>query len=142
MHRETVKWVVVLALCAVASKAGATTLYLGAWSKHLDGGSYNETHDLVAVEHNRWIAGTLVNSYNDRTYIAGHGWDLAQGNDWRFRLYAGASYGYRSCEAGETGDSAKVCPLLVPELTYTKYRVKPAVMLFGGAVALSLKIAL
>jgi len=135
------KIALIFALLAAASAAEATTVYMGAWSKHLDNDhDYNEQHDLLAVEHDRWIAGTLVNSYNDRTYLVGRGWDLAGDENWKFRLYAGASYGYRTCDGGTGGDKAKVCPALVPELSLTRYRVQPAVMLFGGAAAISVKV--
>lgn len=131
---------IIIVAVILSAPAHAASVYVGAWSKHMDSGKYNETHDLVALEHRGWIAGTLVNSYNDRTYIAGYGWDLVQVTDWKIRLHAGASYGYRTCKTGQTGEKARVCPLLVPELTYTKYRIQPAILLFGGSAALSLKL--
>lgn len=123
----------------LSAPSHADSVYVGAWSKHLDGGDYNETHELIAVERRDWIAGTLINSFGDRTYMFGKGWDLATTEDWNFRVYAGASYGYRACDGSEQGEDPKVCPAIVPELSYTKHRVQPAIMLFGGAVALSVK---
>ena len=66
-------------LCAALSVSNAkadTKVYVGAWSTHLvTDGDYNESHDLVAVEHNGWIAGRFVNSYSRESWFVGEAWE-------------------------------------------------------------------
>ena len=64
---------VILGAALSASNAEADTkVYLGAWSTHLvTDGDFNESHDLLAVEHNGWIAGRFVNSYSRELWFAG-----------------------------------------------------------------------
>ena len=51
---------VILGSALYASNAEAeTNLYVGAWSKHLVTDGLNERHDLIAIEHDNWIAGTF-----------------------------------------------------------------------------------
>jgi hypothetical protein len=40
------------------------------------------------------------------------------------------------------GDKAVVCPVAIPSLHYTKYRVQPGVLVMGEAVALTVRIKL
>lgn len=134
----------VLTLCAAmyASNAKAeTAVYLGAWSKHVvTNGNYNETHDLIAVEHDKILAARFVNSYSRETYALAYGWHKRWG-DFRGSIYAGGMMGYRSCY-GDDGDYAMLCPMVVPAVSYTKYRVQPTVLLLGEAVAISFRVEL
>ena len=51
-------FVIIGAALSISKAEAETKVYLGAWSTHLvTDGDFNESHDLLAVEHNGWIAG-------------------------------------------------------------------------------------
>lgn len=129
--------IIAIVLMITAGEAMAGAAYLGAWSEHFagDGYDYNDNHELVAVESGGWIVGTYKNSYYDRGHLVGYGWDLGRVDDWRLRLYTGATHGYR----GYRFCINEICPALVPELSYTRYRIQPTVMLVSDAVAVAVK---
>lgn len=120
---------------------GETNVFVGAWSKHITGTKdRNENHDLVAVEHNGWIAGTFENSHFRETWFAGHKWA------WKYKgleagIIGGAMRGYTACFT-DGGDSSVICPLAVPYATWEAGPVNPVVMLMGDALAVSIRISL
>lgn len=129
------------ALCVPAH--AETALHAGGWSYHIVTGNkvdYTSSHDLVGVEVGSAMVATFRNSYGRRSYLAGYGWSKQWG-DWRGSLYVGAVKGYRSCY-GDDGDKARVCPMAFPSLHYTKYRVQPGFVLFGEALALTVRVGL
>lgn len=133
----------VLLLCAAlyASNAkGETNLFVGAWSKHLISSSdnLNERHDLLAIEHNKWIAGRFVNSYNRNTVFAGRKWAWSYGK-LSAGVYGGAMLGYRSCY-GDNGSNAKLCPMAAPFVTWDTGVVNPQLFLLGEALAISARL--
>jgi len=120
-----------------------TAIHVGAFSYHIITGhknDYNSNHKLVAVEHNKIFVGRFSNSYHRTTTVAAYGFERQWG-DWRGVVYIGAVRGYRSC-FGDGGHEAVICPVLVPTLHYTKYRVQPGILLLGEAVAFSLRMTL
>jgi len=57
-------------------KPGKDAVYLGMWSFHLSllakqGDDLNWQHDLIALAYSGFIAGTFINSFNDRCYVFG-----------------------------------------------------------------------
>lgn len=135
----------VLLMCAIyaANVKAETAIHLGGYSYHVATGhkeDYQDWHELVAVEHGNWIAGRFVNSYDRTSAIVGYGWSKQWGN-WRGSVYVGAVYGYRSCY-GDEGEKARVCPMAFPALHYAKYRAQPGVLVFGEAVAATVRVAL
>lgn len=132
----------VLILAVYASNAKAeTNLFVGAWSEHLiSGDNLNEQHDLIAVEHNQWFAGRFINSYERETFAVAHKFKWSYGN-LEGGVYVGAMRGYRSCY-GDKGDSAKICPMVAPYLTWDAGPVNPQLFLMGEALAVSIRFSL
>jgi hypothetical protein len=94
----------------------------------------NENNMLRGVEyrHNDWMVNTstFINSYDDRTYTAGLGYNLVDFRFIEFDALFGVAYGYYK---------PVYLPYLVPRLTF-KYdltdslAVKTSVQVFGQAV--------
>ena len=135
---------VILGAVMEASNAEAeTSIHAGGLSYHVATGhkaDYNSNHKLLAVEHNGFLVGRFSNSYDRTTAIAAYGWSKQWGN-WRGAVYVGLVRGYRSC-FGDDGDKVVVCPVALPSLHYTKYRVQPGVLVMGEAIALTVRVAL
>ena len=134
--------IVVLALAVWGSNARAeTNIYAGAWSKHLiTGGDYTSSHDLFAVEHKRIFAARFRNSFGRESYALGRTWTWSKGN-LEAKVVVGAVRGYRGFY-GDYDDKTRVLPLVVPMVSYTKYRVQPTVLLMGEALAFSVRFEL
>ena len=132
----------VLILAVYASNAKAETyVYAGAWSQHFGTDqTYNERHDLLAVEHKGIMAGYFKNSYSHDTVFAGYRF-TRQWGDFEGGLLVGAMRGYNDCIKGNVpGESTKVCPMAAPSITYTAHKVQPSVLFLGNAVAISFRI--
>lgn len=138
-------------LISFCEKSKADSIYLGAWSDHYSDRENvrNETHNLFAYEHEKWIAGTYNNSYKDQTFFAGYkAIDLELGK-FNIGVYGGLSYGYKNCKKGNPQDMHKpavVCLMGVPELTHDnlnftvgKIKIQPAFVIIANAYALSFK---
>lgn len=116
-------------------------LYLGAWSYHIsEERDLNETHYLLACEKRTYIVGGMKNSHGDPTALVGKRFDLFGHGHIKSIVYVGATFGYYGCGNGDTGSSRTICPAVIPEISYTKYRVKPSILLLGNAVAISAKV--
>jgi len=134
--------VLILALWSANTKA-EIALRLGGYSYHVAAGhkvDYNDWHRLAAVEHGSYMAGYFKNSYDRDSFVAGYGWSQ-QWKNWRGSVHVGAVYGYLSCY-GDDGNSGRICPVAFPSLYYTRYRVQPGVIVFGEAVALTVRVGL
>lgn len=127
-----------LLLAPTHALAEGTYLHAGAWSQHMDGDELNESHSLVAVEVDSYMAGYFRNSYDEDSVFAAKRWAWNHGN-WQASISVGAVYGYRSCLKGIDDNGRKLCPLVSPSLTYTKYAVQPSLLVLGNAVALSIR---
>lgn len=78
-------------------------LYYGGWSKHLNESDYdrNENNQLVAFEYRSWVVGTFVNSFYDRTWMAGYNFNYAW-DKLEVGIIGGVSYGYDEEDADES----------------------------------------
>lgn len=133
-------FVAAMALYSANAKA-ETALVLGGWSKHVaTDEDYNESHDAFLLEHNNWLAGRFTNSYGRESYTVAYGVSRQWG-DFRGSIHAGAIRGYRGCFKDD-GDSTKICPMIYPSVTYTKYRVQPQVGILGEAVVFTVRVRL
>lgn len=140
--------VLIVLLMTVSFNAFSDGLYLGGWSQHFntkgDGSiTLNESHNIVAVEYNNWLVGYFKNSYNDDSGVVARKYRIMSGNNLSFDVAIGTVYGYRTCERRSTypnGSSKKWCPAVVPEISYTKYRVQPSVMVMSSAVVVAIKV--
>lgn len=132
--------ILILAVWSGNAKAEAAIL-LGGWSDHpISEAEYNEDHKATLIEYGSYMAGRFHNSYGRNTWAAAYGFSKQWG-DWRGSVHVGAMYGYRSCY-GDDGDSATICPMAYPALTYTAYPVQPQVGLLGEAVVFIVRVAL
>lgn len=129
------------ALILLSFSAQADYLHLGGWSKHLVDGNFNETHHLIAIEHDNYIIGGFVNSFDDYTLLAGKKFSWQNENEsleWGFLV--GITYGYSSQDVSLSVNG--FMPVLVPYLSCTEYKVQPALLLLGNAVAITFRIEL
>ena len=134
------------AIILIASLSGQATadqrlaIHAGGYSYHVltgDETDYNSWHRLAAVEYGGLMAGYFRNSYYRDSFIVAYGKSWHYG-DWMASVHAGAVYGYRSCY-GDDGDKSVVCPAVFPSLYYTRYKVQPGVVVFGEAVAATVR---
>ncbi len=134
----------------------ADSVYLGMWSHHFSfntkcnpkankcymGTEPNSSNDLIMYEKNGYEVGTFVNSYFVRTYLVAKRFEVDGGKfgDFQLYLHAGISHGYHACwsDANYTDDK-KTCPMAALELSYNKYKIQPAAILFNGGVGASIK---
>ena len=137
---------VLLLLATLAAHAcqpaqAETAVWAGAWSAHpFSDDNYTSSHDLFAIESHGALAARYRNSYGREAYA------LALGKSWHYgdlRLsgYVGATTGYTKCW-GHDDSSGNVCPMAVAAAHYTRYPVQPGVLLFGEALALTVRVGL
>lgn len=117
-------------------------VYVGAASYHVnDDRDLKSVHALLSCEKSGYIVGAMENSHGNPTALAGKQFKLFESGYIESVVYVGLTYGYYGCDNSEDTKSRTVCPMVVPEISYTKYRVKPAVVLLGNAAALTTKIS-
>lgn len=111
---------------------------VGAWSKHLTNAdrNYNETHNLFAVEHDSWSAGYFLNSHNRDTFFIAKNWRKEFFENIEGFASLGINYGYTRC-IGDDGSAQNVCPHGWLGLSYTKYKVVPAIRVLPGVIVFS-----
>ena len=135
-----VMFLLILILVFFARQVMADTyIYTGAFSEHLFSSVPNETHNLLAVQHNGYIGGYFENSYGDDTAFAGVDYSAKLSHNIEIGVMAGATYGYRGCFPLDGEGSKRACPMVAPHASYTKYPVQPTVILLGEAVAASIR---
>lgn len=139
------KNLVIALIIAITASANADSLYTGGWSEHINPVMVtNETHYLLAYEREGYIVGGFKNSFGDPTALAAKRFESEKANRFlgeynlKAGLYVGATYGYYGCDSGG-GEKATVCAAVVPEISYTKYRIQPTFVLLGNAVAFTIK---
>ena len=93
MKKSTIKEMFAIALfilifSGVELKA-ETVINFGMFSKHFNKDAskkYNESHDLIGVQHNGYVLSTFVNSYSQRTWYAGKVKTLAENSGFKCRI--------------------------------------------------------
>lgn len=126
---------VVLMLLATAASADYS-VYLGAWSYHAPwatydyqdepDGSFNETHNLVAVKYDGWGFGHYKNSYRHDSYFISRELVSRQWGSFRPSVHAIIVTGYQDCLGIDKLDD--ICPALSAELAYTRWDIQPVLM--------------
>lgn len=98
---KTMKALLVTTLILVSTLAQAERpeIIVGLYTAHLSEAAqdYNNDNRLIAVKYHTFIAGTFVNSYGDRTYMAGAVYERTptlSGHEFIYGFTAGAMYGY------------------------------------------------
>ncbi len=134
----------ILTACAlefVSQIAAADALYVGAWSVHIDAAENvnNGDHRLLAYERNGYIVGYFKNSFSEDTGFVAKRFELFERGNWKAAVYVGVDYGYNGCEQSKDTGKNSVCPLVVPELAYTKHKTQIVVSLLGNAIAIGPK---
>lgn len=134
-------WMVLafLGLVAYVNLTKADSIYIGGWSTHIASpdSQYNQDHRLIAYDNEEWLFAAFRNSYDRDSFAVAKGWHR---NTSKFRLsmYGGVVYGYRSC-FGDDGEEGRICPLIVPSVAWTGYRLQPALFLMGEALVASVR---
>lgn len=134
-----------IALLALSPMAvTANGLYVGGWSNHLSGSTdksgyeYNEKHDLIAVEYNQIFAGTMLNSYSGRSYVAGYSFEPLSTKYVDFKLLVGAVHGY-TVDQNKIARVGSLNGFIAPVMEINTPYIQPSVMLFGEALTLTFK---
>jgi hypothetical protein len=147
----TLALLVTVSLLKLPTAHAETTAYLGGWSTHpFSNHDYNESHNLVAVEHSGWTVGFFDNSYDEDTLAAGYHIKpkLTRLGEWQAGAVAGVSYGYRDCSKGwdREGQRRRFCPMLAPSLSYNGWTeatgVKPTFLVLGPAAVVTVGVDL
>lgn len=134
-----------LILTLLSLNVNATSLYLGAWSKHFKDEMQNETHNLIALEVNSIIAGTFKNSFSDQTYFVAY--DLEwESTYFDYGFWLGLSYGY--CGDGQQNNYTSLTgcntggfvPVIMPYVAYSQFPVKPSVAFAYKSVMFNVEI--
>lgn len=114
-----------------------TNLHLGAMSLHLDNDyDYNQSNKLIMVEHESYVAGGFVNSFNDFSFIAGKAFEWeSQYIDYGVIVGGVTGYEYDFTYKGIT-------PMIAPYVTLKGLPVEPVVSLFGNAITFSVRVEL
>lgn len=125
-----------------ANQANAETrIHFGGWSAHLKDAEYNETHNLVALEHQSVMIGTFDNSYGDESWFAGYRFSREYGY-LELSAVPGAVYGYRKCakQRFDTTSDRQWCPSFLGMATWTQFPLEPSLAIVGEAVAATLAV--
>lgn len=133
--------IILVSCCTTPAFADDTYLYTGAWSKHIGGNATNETHSFIGFESNKYLVGWFKNSYDDPTISVDYKVLNYDKGYWNAGAYLGVTYGYKECYGGN-GDARKVCPIVIPAISYTKYKLQPTFLLLGNAMVFSLRWSL
>lgn len=129
--------------------------YTGAWSYHItpynedDEGfddysghdDYNSDHNLVAVQYKSYMFTSFTNSHYRESYsISKNFYSRSIGNI-DINMQIGVVYGYATCMGGQGSSQgeSKFCPMFVPSISYTKFKVEPTFMLLNNALAFTLR---
>ena len=127
------KLLLALSLLSSPTLAANQAIYLGGWSKHLNGDADNETHWFHAYEYNNWQIGGFINSHNDYTVEVSYNFVLGEYRHFEYGSLVGLSYGYKE-EDVDFLNYNRFMPIVVPYVAYTEYQVQPVVGLLGSAV--------
>ena len=131
--------VVLLSCFVLASKIKADSIYIGGWSTHIASPDrqYNQNHKLIAYDNDQWLFAAFRNSHDRDSFAVAKGWHKNT-SQFRLSIYGGAVYGYRSCY-GDEGEEGRICPLIVPSVAWTGYKIQPALFLMGEALVASVR---
>lgn len=131
--------IALLSAFAMAFRAEADSIYIGGWSTHIASpdSQYNQDHKLIAYDNDEWLFAAFKNSYDRDSFAVARGWHKNT-SKFRVSIYGGAVYGYRSC-FGDEGEEGRICPLIVPSVAYTGYKIQPALFLMGEALVASVR---
>lgn len=101
-------------------------VFFGGWSKHLNGGDYNESHKMLGMRYNNVVFGRFKNSYSHTTTFLGYtSDDVNMGYDWVFNGWFGLTHGYTKEESGLVFGDTKLMPMASLQVRYTKYPIQP-----------------
>jgi hypothetical protein len=117
-------------------------IYAGGWSKHLNGGAYNETHEAYLIEYDGFMGGKFTNSYGRESYLAAYSWEAYEAYDFKVGIIGGFIHGYTKQNLGELdylylGNDWMVGA--APFIRWEAYSVQPQVSLLGQAVVLNIR---
>lgn len=141
MRAKIIAVIAAFVLCA-GNVSAEQRLHLGANSWHYtNGDTTNSEHNLIAYENNGWMGGYFKNSYDDDTVFFDRVWRKPLTKDIELTYSLGVNYGYHGCYGNERSEQT-LCPNSHVGLTYTKYRFRPNIKIFGTAIVISTEIML
>ena len=134
------KIIMALFICLIANCSMADSLYTGAWSYHPipDKDVDHSSHNLIGYEHNTLLVAAYKNSYGKASLFVAKRLEFIDEPTWKAAVNVGINYGYYKCLRVDMEEKTW-CPAVVPEISYTKYKVQPTLSLFGKAIVLAFK---
>lgn len=146
MNKNSGAWllaafVIGIAFAHCSNAKAETRLYLGALTEHFSDKDYNESHNLVMVEHSGMIAGYTDNSYDEDTFLLGGKFRVERADflpHVESSVLVAATYGYRSCSKGWSDSGKDVCGMVAAQFDYTNWeRYHPSVVVTPVFVGLT-----
>jgi hypothetical protein len=144
------KMLMLILTCAlldvISFSAQATTVHLGAWSKHTNPVKevVNEKHDLIAIEHNGYAIAHYKNSFDHKVFAVAKRVELYDNHNIEVAIYLGAMHidgetPYTNCFYRKVHranvSTTSVCAVYAPELVYKKYKTRVTFKVLGDAIA-------
>ena len=131
----------ILCLLLFCQVSLANSLYVGGWSYHMWGKKEvtNEEHHLIGFEKDTLFVGVYKNSYDDWTTVVAKRLEFMESSNWKAAVNVGVIHGYKSCLRVEM-NTKTTCIAVVPELSYTRYKIQPTIVLLGAAIGLTFKV--
>lgn len=137
------KYLLMLFIVIASGNVFANSLYTGAWSTHTatnEDAIQNSNHRLLAYEYNNIVIGYFRNTDDNDTAVLVYQFNVMNYGNIEFNLGVGINYGYYRCPyQKERHYDQQVCPMLLPEITYTKYKLQPTLILKEDAITISFK---
>ncbi|AUR93887.1 hypothetical protein NVP1189B_61 [Vibrio phage 1.189.B._10N.286.51.B5] len=129
-----------LLLAIVSVNAHAASIYLGGLSVHLSDppshiDEWNNDNYLLALEHNNFIGGAFLNSFEDVTYFGAYKVEALKFEYINVNLLLGVMYGYKE----EDNDFLNVNgwqPMIAPQIEFKTPYVRPSILFTGSALTL------
>lgn len=118
-----------------------TRLAIGGWSHHYAWKDTitNETHNILALEHEGYSAGYFKNSFDRDTFFVAKNWRWGLSENINLTASLGLNKGYRMCY-GDDDSNSNICPHGYLGVEYTKYRVVPTLKMQPGVILFSPEI--
>ncbi len=127
-----------------------TSLYLGGWSVHTEKAhATNDKHAFFVLEHDGYLGGHFINSYNESTYIIAKKFkiEMLSSDTYNIRTSFGPAIteGYTVCPLGEkseigTNGVSKICLNALVEMQYTKYRFVPTAIFIPQGIVFAVNV--
>lgn len=131
------------------ARAGDYAFHFGGWSiheknylKYRNGKriyNINEDHNFIGLQYNKWLIASYENSFYKRSYLVGYEFYSKEiFKNITANVKVGFISGYPDCKTW-MDKRTDFCPMMAPEITYTKFKLQPSITFMGNSLALTFK---